>query len=145
MTKLKRVKAILLMSIILIAGVILVFVSCAPAVPAPVTAPPTEPERMPPAVLVIPNVGTSREKVNFVGANFEPGEEVMVAVLIFPDVETSLSGGSEGLTIKVDELGSFQIVKKLPHIPGVYPVRVYDKAGKVIASAVAMVVEKKEE
>jgi len=142
MTKLKRVKAILLMSIILIAGAILVFVSCAPAVPAPVTAPPAEPERMPAAVLAIPNVGKPGAKVDYVGANFEPGEEVMVMLLTsrdIPDVETCISGTEEGLTIKVDELGSFSISKTLPGAPGVYTMRVYDKEGKMIAST-AMVV-----
>lgn len=146
MTRLKRLRFVLLTSTILLAGVILVFVSCAPA--APVTAPPAELEtaleRMPPAILVIPNIGTPRQKVDYVGANFEPGEEVMVATLMFPDVETNLSGGAEGLTTKVDDLGSFQIKgKKLSLYPGVYPVRVYDKDGKMIASTLVVVEEKK--
>jgi len=139
MTKLKRVKVTLLMSTILLAGLLLVFTSCTPTAPA--TAPPAEPERMPPAVAVIPNVGTPRQTVSFCGANFEPGEEIIVTVEMFPRIETNLSGGAEGRTAKVDELGSFKINRKLPNNPGVYPVRVYDKEGKVIASAAVMVEE----
>jgi len=135
MTKLK------VFSIVLI-GMLFVLVSCVPAAaPTPPAPPKPEPERMPSVVSVIPNVGPPRQKVNCVGANFEPGEEVMVASLMFPDVETNLSGGAEGLTTTVNELGSFTIGTQLPLYPGVYPVRVYDKDMKVIASTVMLVEE----
>jgi len=137
MIKFKRVIIALLLSTILLAGVVLVFASSTTTAPA-------KPERVPPVVLVMPNVGTPRAKVNFVGANFKPDEEVIVTILMFPDVETNLSGSPKGLTTKVDELGSFQIKRKLPLYPGVYPVRVYDERGEILCTSLVMVVKAEE-
>jgi hypothetical protein len=143
MTKLKRLRIVLLISTILFAGVILVFVSCAPA--APPVLPKPEPERMPPAVLVVPNVGKPDTSISYCGANFKPGEKVRITVLLQRGLEHIPGKEGAGRAVEVNELGSF-ILKdadtKLPSTPGVYAVRVYDEKGEMLASTVVMVMEK---
>jgi hypothetical protein len=141
-TKLKGVRVILLISTILLTGVVLAFASCAPA-----TAPAKlelEPERMLPVVSVIPNVGGPTASVSYVGANFKPGEKVKVAVGLRPGEEHSPGASGEGLAVEVNELGCFMLTGTsvwLPPLPGVYPVRVYDEKGKMVACTVVLVVE----
>lgn len=148
MTKLKRLRFVLLTSTILLAGVVLVFVSCAPAA-VPPALPKPEPERTPSVVAVIPNVGKAGEKINYVGANFEPGEKVVVCVLCAPGIENTIYRPTVkleeelSLGIEVDELGSFGVNNKIPAqlTPGVYPVRVYNEEREMLASTVLLVVE----
>ncbi|MBA7502808.1 hypothetical protein ES706_01405 [subsurface metagenome] len=138
-----KVAKFVLIGVTLLAGV-LIFTSC---VPTTVTEPVTEPERMPPAVLVIPNVieAEPKVKIDIVGANFEPGEEVRISIMFAPGCESTPGAEGEGLALEVDELGSFcmkgQSITPRNIMPGVYPVRVYDKDGKVIASTLILVEE----
>jgi hypothetical protein len=139
--KVARLTKITLMSILLLTGVV-IFASCVPTT-TPTT---TEPERMLPAIAVVPNVITvgKATKVQFAGADFEPGEKVRMGVLFFLGVETT--PGLAGLALEVNELGSFLLADDLNPTagiipPGAYPVRVYDEEGKVIASTLVIVVE----
>lgn len=139
MTKKSKVGRFALAGIIAVM-IVLLFASCAPP----------ESERMPPAVSAIPNVGAPRADINIVGANFEPGEKVTVCYLLsrgseeaFYPAENIVDRSPGGL--EVDKLGSFQLKVKLPQELGVWPVRVYDQKGEMIASTVVMVEEVKEE
>jgi len=144
MTKKVKVGKFALTGILLLMGM-LIFTSCVPA--TPVTAPPVEPEeseRIPPAVLVIPNVVTAgiKNKVEIAGVNFEPGEKVRIGILFFPGTETTPGAEGAGLAIEVNELGSFSLKDNIPpkFVPaGVYPVRIYDEEGKMIASTLVIV------
>lgn len=92
--------------------------------------------RAPAALLARPNVVKPAGQVEFVGANFEPGEKINVAIMAFLGVKQLLG---EGKGLKVNELGSFQIKDNAPFYPGVYPVRVYDESGEIIAATVLIV------
>ncbi len=137
MTKKAKLTKFALIGILLLTGV-LILASCAPAAAPPAPAPP-KPERMPPSVSVIPNVAGPAAKITYAGANFEPGEKVKVAILVWPGSEYLPS--NKGELVEINELGSFMIESKLPSAPGVYPVRVYDEKGKMIASAAVLVEE----
>jgi len=106
-----------------------------------------EPERMPPAVMVVPDMGTSKFKAAYYGANFEPGEKITVRIPIArvedsTPVETIIGPGGVGGPFEVDELGSFILTGiGSPVDPGVYAVRVYDEEGKMIASTLLVVTE----
>jgi len=85
-------------------------------------------------------------KVNYVGANFEPGEKVIITILAAPGEEYTLyrpTTPEEGLSLEVNELGSFKVNNKIPAqlTPGAYPVRVYNEEGEMLASTVLMVEE----
>lgn len=128
---------------------VLISSSCAPA--TPVESPtPTGVSRIPPAVLVIPNVieAESGVKVDIVGANFEPGEKVRIGVMFAPGCENTPGKEGKGLALEVDELGSFYMKgEKITPVnisPGVYPVRVYDEKGEMIASTLIVVEEPEE-
>ena len=141
MIKKSKMFRVILIGIALVG--VLVSASCAPPTP-------TESPRMPPAVLVIPNVVEAEPgvAVDIVGANFEPGEKVRIAVMYSPGVEIVPGAEGKGLTLEVDELGSFWMKKEKitpdPVSPGVYPVRVYDEKGKMVASTLLVVVEPEE-
>jgi len=98
---------------------------------------------MPPAVTAIPNTGVGGAKMVCYGANFEPGETVKVVYLVLPGVENVLGSKAKGLALKVNELGSFDISSNLPKLPGIYPIRVYDKDENMIAATVVVVKAKK--
>jgi len=146
MIKKSKMFRVILIGIALVG--VLVSASCAP--PTPTESPPTESPRMPPAVLVIPNVveAESGVKVDIVGANFEPGEKVRIVIMYSPGVEIVPGAEGKGLTLEVDELGSFWMkgekITPAPVSPGVYPVRVYDEKGKMVASTLLVVVEPEE-
>lgn len=106
-----------------------------------------EPERMPPTVMMVPNMGGARFKADCYGANFEPSETITVCIPITRvegtvPIETFIGPGGVGGPFEVDELGSFHFSKvRAPQVPGVYPVRVYDEEGEMIASTVIVVEE----
>lgn len=143
MIKKSKMLGFILISIVALVGV-LISASCAPptAVESPV---PTESPRIPPVVLVIPNVVAPGGKVAIVGANFEPGEKVRIGILIEPGIEFVPGAEGKGLTLEVNEVGSFQMSgeKMTPQniTSGVYPVRVYDEKGEMIASTLFVVEE----
>jgi len=138
MTKLKVVSIVLI-------GMLFVLVSCVPAAAPTPPAPPAEPERMSPAVSVIPNPVEAGKEVTCCGANFKPGEKVRVAIMYFPGVETALGSKAvePALALEVNELGSFEtkgkVMATLPDLPAVYPLRVYDEKGEVIASTPVLI------
>jgi len=133
-----KVARFALIGIMVLTGT-LVFASCTPATPAGQV----EVKSAPAAVIAIPNVVTPRFKTTFAGANFEPGEEVEVAVLTFPGTDQIIGKGRvEGEPLTADELGSFQTSGKAPLNPGVYAVKVYDAEGKVRAVTILEVKEK---
>jgi len=139
-SKVNLVKFALIGMVVLVG--VLGSVSCIQPTPA------VEAPRMLPVVAVIPNVNTPKAKVDIVGANFEPGEKVSVYTLIRRgDPETThieqfmfIGGGASGL-IEVDEFGSFQITTNIQKETGIYPVRVYDENGEMIASTLFVVRE----
>ena len=130
--KSKLVRCVLAFIVVLVG--VLAFASCAPqAAPAPST-------------LAVPNVAGPRGTVNIIGANFEPGEMVKVAVLMAPpeggsSYETVISYSKDlaakkgQMLMATDANGSFNIKSRAPKTEGVWPVRVYDEAGNMIASS----------
>ena len=136
--KSKLVRCVLAFIVVLVG--VLAFASCAPQ-----AAPAAKSASMP-SVLSVPNVAGPRGTVNIVGANFIPGEKVKVAVLMAPpeggsSYETVISySAKEGqMLMAVDAHGSFNIKSRAPKTEGVWPVRVYDEAGNMIASSTLLV------
>lgn len=114
--------------------------SCAPAAVQAEEAPVI---RQPAAVMAIPNVGTSRATTYIYGADFEPGELVLPVYRILMGgvvIEILVTVNTYG--VEADELGCFKVKTKLPGVPGVYPLRVYDEQRNVLAVTVVEVVEK---
>ncbi len=133
---------------------LLAFVSCQGAAPAA-----TAERTTPPSVTYVPVSGAPGALVTVVGANFIPGEVVEVRFLLQPDPKAVpiwvIIGGPKcgspgaeagyacvaigepvGTKIRVNETGSFLINEsKLPPNEGVWPVRVYDEKGEVIATS----------
>jgi hypothetical protein len=98
--------------------------------------------RQPSAVMAIPNVGTSGATTYVYGADFEPGE------LVLPVYRVTLGGEVIEIVVtentygvEADELGCFKAKTKLPGVPGVYPLRVYDEQRNILAVTVVEVVE----
>ncbi len=149
-----KVPKVLAIGLVIVVA-LLAFVSCQGAAPTTV-----EPERtIPPSVTYLPVSGAPGALVTVVGANFIPGEVVEVRFLMQPDPKAlpvwviigGLKPGSPfleagyaaivigepvGTKIRVNDTGSFQINEaKLPPNEGVWPVRVYDEKGEVIATS----------
>ena len=108
------------------------------SIPAAVSAVSREPV----AVLALPNVGTPKANTTISGANCIPGEKVTVAYkVLIGDVVLDQIPTFDANHLVVDELGSFKIKVKLPPSPGVFPVKVYDEQGTVIAVTLVVVEE----
>ena len=125
---------------------VLVFTSCA----APAAAP-AGPKGLP-VIQAIPDTGAPSAKVDYFGANFEPGQKIRVSVLrllvpntspieqVFSSKNIVVGTAVEKGMLQVDQVGSFHIKTiKLPKEEGVWPVRVYNEAGEVIAATVVVV------
>ena len=141
--KYKLVRCVLVCLIMLVG--VLTFASCAPQ-----TAPSAGSREAPPSVLAVPNVAGPRGTVYIVGANFEPGEMVKVAVLMAPpeggsSYETVISYSKDlaakkgQMLMATDANGSFNIKSRAPKTEGVWPVRVYDEDENMIASSTLLV------
>ena len=121
--------------ITLILTSVLAFASCAPAGPSA-------------AVGVTPNQVAIGETASVVGADFNPGEKVTIAIEVSPQVENLLykppGDPAMGLGLEVDESGSFEVKTRVPRMlsPGTYPVKVYSEKGKLLASTEVTVVSK---
>ncbi|MFC1917132.1 hypothetical protein ACFLXH_00565 [Chloroflexota bacterium] len=145
-------------------GIVLIglsMVACAgpvgPSGPAGPAGPPGAaamaiPERMPPTIKAVPDMGTPRQRIDYYGANFKPGEELKVALLMSPgplEFATETIVSSQGIVVGemapggviiADGVGSFHISRIwLPKEVGIWPVRVYDADGNVIASTLVVV------
>ena len=135
MTNSKVMKVLGIGLVILMA--VLVFASCA----APAAAP-AEQEKMP-VVKVTPQVAEPRGKIDYIGANFEPGQKVKVTftALLSPEatpIENVVA--TDANKIEVDAVGSFLIAgARAPKPEGVWPIRVYNEAGEVIAATLVVV------
>ena len=140
MNTLKKVKNGLFISLMLLAALALGFPAFAPT---PSMAASPEIETMRPAVSVIPNVGNPGQKVLYVGANFEPGQKVILTILVAPGIENTLYSPKDpsSIAFTVNELGSFRVENRIPRQlkPGAYPVRVYTEDWEILASAVVVV------
>jgi len=112
---------------------------------SPATAPTSEPSPTLATIKVIPDVGSSRQNVKVIGYNATPKEEVVVTIEQFPGVETMLNIKGKKISAVANELGCFELPKgpKLPTYPGVYPVRLYDSKGDLLAVTVVHVKKKK--
>ena len=91
----------------LILATVLAFVSCAPTGPAP-------------TVGVTPNQVAIGETASVVGAGFEPGEKVVLAIEVSPQVENLLykppGDPAHGLGVEVDENGGFEVKTRMPRM-----------------------------
>ncbi|MFC2001950.1 hypothetical protein ACFLUZ_05580 [Chloroflexota bacterium] len=146
MPKSKVLKVFSTFLVVLLA--VFVFTSCA----APAAAP-AEQKSMP-VIKAVPDTGAPSAKVDYYGANFEPGQKVWASVLdhpvpdmppieqVFTSKNIVVGTPAERGMVMTDAVGSFHINKiKLPKAEGVWPVSVYNENGEMIA-ATAVVVKK---
>lgn len=149
--RIKAGRCLLVAIVVLMLAASLLLASC---IGASTTA---QPERMPAAVVAIPNVAAPRANVQLVGANFEPHERVKIALVMvrgpeeFAIIETIIRSsyavreGEKEPLVEVDGHGSFQLKMKIPKEEGVWPIRVYNEKGKMIASTLIVVAAPAEE
>ncbi len=132
-----KAKVFTFLGIVLLLAV-LGFASCA----AP--AAPVEKVRMPSVVEVVPGSVAPSGKVDFMGANFIPGEKVKVVFVanLSPGkvgtIENVVAEGAQKL--EINAAGTFYVQGMVaPTGEGVYAVRVYDEKGEAVASSMFLV------
>jgi hypothetical protein len=137
MTQKFKLTGLYLATFLLLAAVIglLGCTGAAPQAPAAVAA--VAPSA---AVIAVPNTVAPLANAAFIGANFNPGEELDVYILAYPNTPQLLgTAKAEGKALKADELGSFQISDLAPAKPGVYPIRVLNKKNELRAVSLLIV------
>lgn len=95
-----------------------------------------------PALTVVPTVGEPEKEFTCYGADFTPEQKVRIVMMVFPEIENVLGAKAEGLGLKTDKLGSFEVKSGFPGKEGVYPIRVYNEEGRLLATTLVVVKKK---